>query len=311
VKAASLNVWGIALVALSACDESVAAKSGLTSRLRVIGGQYIAEDFPASQSEDASTVTETTEDGGVVGAPQVDSIQSPNNRVAIGVNTKAISALVSPHARTVAIALEGEPGYWRVPVGQPSLEAAPDLDVGANLSFDRGLKPGTHKVWLAAADEHGEYGDGKRLAVDLIDGPPEEALALSLSWSADMDLDLIVRLPDGSLLTPKGLADASGKPVAAGADVPSIDLDSNIGCLIDGRRRENAVLSAPDAGEYEVYVRLAGACGIPYAGWNVQVFRNGKTKTTVSGVTYAWEADVTGGGPEGSGRFALRFNVSE
>jgi hypothetical protein len=139
VKAASLNVWGIALVALSACDESVAAKSGLTSRLRVIGGQYIAEDFPASQSEDASTVTETTEDGGVVGAPQVDSIQSPNNRVAIGVNTKAISALVSPHARTVAIALEGEPGYWRVPVGQPSLEAAPDLDVGANLSFDRGL----------------------------------------------------------------------------------------------------------------------------------------------------------------------------
>jgi len=307
-----------ALAAVAACDSGIETTSGVASRMRVTNGVYLSRDFPVPMVEtDAGSApaadpdADAGADGGVSGPPQVDGISSPNNTVPVGIGTKGLTAFVSPNARTVAIGLEGEPGFWRVPVGQPSLENAPDLEVTAALSFDRSLGAGTANIWLAAADADGHYGPARSLALALVDSIPSTPLAVSLSWSADMDLDLVIKQPDGSLLTPKSLTDASGKRIASGEDVPSIDLDSNIGCLIDGRRRENATWTAPQPGTYEVYVRLAAPCGFPYAGWKVQVLRDGEENGNATGTSYAWEADVKNGGPEGPGRFAVRFTVSE
>lgn len=312
-KTAMVALWALAT---TACSEGIEVSSGLPSQMRVTGGEYLSTDFPVAfepAPEDASTASADDPDAGDAGAPppSVVLISSPSSRVPIGTANKAATAFVSPNARTVAVALEGEPGYFRVPVGVESFENSPNLEVKVALTFAPTIQPGLRRIWFAAADEQGDYGYGRYFEVEFVDPAKTAPLAVSLDWSTNMDLDLLVRLPDGSELAPRRYVSAGGDRIASSDDTPSINIDSLAGCAVDGLRKETATFPAPEPGSYEVFVRVNSPCGLPSAGWTLRVLRNGEEIGNASGATYAWEADTKNGGPNGPGRFALRFNVAE
>ncbi len=283
-------------------DGQVATTSGLNAKLRVAGGEYIQGSFPAIVS---TAPPAPAPDGGVLPPPTVSFGSSPNNTVHPGEISKSISIIAAQNTRTVAVGLASDPGYWIVPVSVRSIEFAPNFEVALALDFDRSIAPGKVQILFAAADEEKRYGPAGAKDFAVSDDVPVAPFVVSLRWTADMDLDLLVVRPDGTLL--------SNKAVRAASDDPNqrIDFDSNIGCQIDGHRIENAIFNSLSAGLYQVYVRTSSACGIAESGWTVRLLRDGQEISRTVGVSDAWEVDLPNGGPEGPGRFATSFSIGD
>ena len=296
----------IALLALiCACDDQVEVTNGLEAKLRVASAQYLEDGYPVDTKTDAGVVPPApVSDGGVLPPPRISSLESLNNSVERGMVGKTVRVVTSENARTVAIGLEGDPGYWLIPVAARSIEFAPDLELSAALDFDRSLPVGPTKVWFAASDADGRYGPARSLDLTILDDVPSAPLVVSLSWSANFDLDLVVVQPDGKVVTNKAVRSATEGPNAA-----KIDLDSNSACVFDGHRMENALFTQTPPGEYQVYVRQASSCGLPTTGWSVRLLREGVELDRSTGASYAFETDLPNGGPTGPGRLALRFNI--
>lgn len=314
----ALAAFALAAFALAgACEPSTPVGSGANAALRVAGAQYVSGQFPVPAPDpDAGTAPPPPpDDAGDPDAattqppppPRVLDVASLNNSVRAGTRARSLSGRASFNAMTVAIGLEGDPGYWIVPVGATDIENPPDLDFSASVDYADTLPPGPHRVLFAAADRAGQYGPARALAIDVPSVIPDSELAVSLAWDQDMDLDLVVIQPDGSVLTARGLRAPDGTRVP-GSD-PRISFDSNGGCAIDGRRREDGTWSAPQSGTYEVRVRVFSPCGLPAAGWHVIVARGGSVVGDFPGTSYAWEADAPGGGPDGMGRRVAQFSV--
>lgn len=287
-----------------ACEEGVSPSRGLEAELHVADGQYDEGAFPA----DIDAPSEASE-----GAPEIHSISSRNNTVRQGQADKTVGLLVSPTARTVAIWLEDDVGYWTVPAAVASVESAPDLEVQALLAFSRSTALGERRLWFAAADSRARYGSPSALTLRVVEPIPTGQLVVSLSWAQDMDLDLVVVQPDGATLSADGLFDAAGGKLPQDGDTaPVVDIDSNQACRIDGRRTENAIypeVSLP--GSYEIYARIAQACGAPQTGWQLRIFLDGKEVGSTSGQFYARLADTPNGGPSGPGLFVTRISVND
>jgi hypothetical protein len=300
---------------LTACDQQGAtAFSGLDAWMRASGNTatYIEGDFPVATDDDAGTLPRIDGDASVNSTepPLIDTISSPNNSVHPGAMGKTVQAFVSPNTRSVAYKLEGDKGYWLVAVGSESLENAPDYESAVSLDFSEKTPKGPRKLWVAAANREANFGPARFLQLNFIDSIPKGALVVSLNWSANMDLDLIVVSPNGDVLTPDGLHDKEGSPVKSTDSTPFIDIDSNQGCAIDNIRRENAVFEqAPAKGKYRVYVRNAQTCGFPAASWRVSVLLNGKTTQRFLGTSYASQIDTPNAGPDGPGVLAAEFDV--
>lgn len=300
---------GIATLVLAACGDEVQVDNGLLANVRVANAQFEDRSFPVNTSigADASVPVQPVQpvgDGGVVGPPNIVTIDSQNNSVKRGTINKSLRVVVDQGATTVAIGLAGDRGYWRVPVSIHSVEFAPSLELTATLEFDRSLMIGPARLWFAAADASGKYGAPKALDLVILDDAPLAPMVVSLDWTQNVDLDLVVMRPDGSLLTNKATRSAG-----AGADAPKIDIDSNGNCVLDGHREENAIFTAVPVGAYSVYVRLAASCGVPETGWRVRLLRDGQQITEVHGAAYAYETTLPNGGPSGPGRLALQFNI--
>jgi hypothetical protein len=290
---------------LAACGDEIEVNNGLRSKLRIASGQYVDDGFPVDTRADAGVVAQTpVVDGGVLPPPRVSQVDSLNNSVKRGTAGKNLRVVVSQNARTVAIGLEGDPGYWVVPVAARSIEFAPDLELSASVDFDRSILLGPARVWFAASDESGHYGPARSLDLTILDDIPSAPFVVSLSWTANVDLDLVVVQPDGKVVTNKAVRSAADGPSAA-----RIDLDSNAGCVLDGHRVENALFTQTPIGEYRVFVRQASACGVPTTGWTVRLLRDGTEVQRISGASYAYETDLPNGGPTGPGRFALMFTI--
>ena len=241
--------------------------------------------YPVDTQADAAALPPVpVADGGVLPPPRISSIESLNNSVVRGSVGKGIRVVTSENARTVAIGLEGDPGYWLIPVAAHSIEFAPDLELSAALDFDRSLPVGKAKVWFAASDAEGRYGPARALELAILDDVPSAPLVVSLSWTANFDLDLLIVQPDGKVITNKAVRSATDGALAA-----KIDLDSNSACVFDGHRKENALFRSTPPGEYQVYVRLASSCGLPTTGWTVRLIREGVELDRASGVSYAYE----------------------
>lgn len=295
----------LSALALLACGDEIEVTNGLEAKLRVAGGQFKEDGFPVDTSTDAGVAPPApVSDGGVLPPPRVSTVESLNNSIKRGTVGKNLRVVVSENARTVAIGLEGDPGYWLLPVAARSIEFAPDLELSATLDFDRKLLLGPHKLWFAASDKDGRYGAPRSLDLTILDDVPLAPIVVSLSWTANVDLDLVIVQPDGKVVTNKAVRSAADGPSAA-----RIDLDSNSGCVLDGHRAENALFTATPIGEYRVFVRQASPCGLPSTGWTVRLLREGVEVDRISGASYAFETDLPNGGPSGPGRLALRFNI--
>jgi hypothetical protein len=87
-----------------------------------------------------------------------------------------------------------------------------------------------------------------------------------------------------------------------------LDFDSNSMCMIDGRRRENAVwMTPPPVGHYLVRVDTFSLCGAPIAHWVVNASLDGQTLALASGV--GLDSDAAYSHDQGAGVLAAQFDV--
>jgi hypothetical protein len=291
---------GLALAPAPAC-QSVRADVGLEADLRVGNAQFVA-----------GALDEAAPSGG----PPVVSVFNSLTTVQPGQRDKPLSGTLAPSATAVALGLRGDRGYWIAAAGPPGLDA-PDLPTfQSTLSFSAALPLGAVVLVVRAVDDAGRF--GAAATVPLSSAPaagPSGTLVVGLRWDSEADLDLHLVTPSGVEVWAGNINSYRAPPPGTPADGSAwqqgglLDFDSNAGCVIDGRRAEHVVWTAPPpAGTYRVRVDTASLCGVPAARWTVEVFGAGGVVITASqGETVAGDARFSKG--PGSGVQALTFDV--
>lgn len=254
--------------------------------------QPVARDawlqIPGARFVDAQWPTPT--DG-----PVVTAIESPNNTVRPGQRGKTVAGRTDGRAFALAIGLDGDRGYWIVPVGLQSVLYPGEIEFQTGADFSAQLPPGAHTLRLEARDSDGRYGPASALDLTVASRVTDAVLVVSLDWDQDADFDLWVDLPDGSRLSERGLRDGSGQVLSIDpATGPVLDADSNARCQIDGRRAENALWQSPLPGHYVVRVETWSLCGQSRASYSITVRLRGTTLLMVHGAAFDGEPPTTG-----------------
>jgi hypothetical protein len=225
------------------------------------------------------------------GGPSVEAAFLGQTQFPARFQGKSFNGALSPNATAVAIALEGDVGYWSVPAGQPMAET-PDLpSFDAALSFAATVPAGPHVLELAAVDAENRFGAHKTVPLTLSPLPlPQGPLVFSLFWDTASDLDLHVVLPDGVEIDKDNVN--SWRATGVTDDLEAfrsgglLDFDSNAQCRIDRRNNENVAWSVePPAGNYVVRVETYSLCGEAAARWSVEARYQGDRIALSTGVS--------------------------
>jgi hypothetical protein len=202
-------------------------------------------------------------------------------------------------AYAVAIRLQDRSnGYWVARVDQP--EPLYGDQVSASLFFDVAptTPPRTYQLELSGVDGSRQFGPRSLAPLAVVPRiDPTTPVVIKLRWDAGVDLDLQLRAPDGTTLSPKrpttapvGLADAGVAP-----GVGRLDGDSVASCVDDGRREENVLFVTPPApGRYSIYVNAFDLCRKLGTNYEVSVIRAGVVGEQLYGRIS--EAEVQQGG---------------
>jgi hypothetical protein len=255
----------LALFALTlASCSSQPSLTGAGEPLFVYGATFIAGPLPGSPPPD----------GGAPIAPDVTSIDSPNNVFLAGQGGWSFTGDVTDDATAVAVRFpDAGTGYWVFVPGSPDT-SAPGM-LGWSMTFDIGITAplGLGALRFAALDATGAAGSQNDLPVCVATPYPDNlnvcqisipppAAVLSLAWDTPVDLDLELQTPSGVVVGPKHPStSASG---AVGPNDGVLDRDSDANCVPDQVNREDIVWkNTPEAGQYLVYADLFSACGQP------------------------------------------------
>ncbi len=263
---------GATLAVAPACGDSVTALVADEEPIRfgyVIGSttfeaQFFAGDLPKP-------------DGG----PKVAGIDIGPNRAAPGTRAKGGYVVrAEDTAYSIAIRLQGRTnGYWVARVGQA--EALNGAQVSASIVFDVAptVAPGSYRLEVSGVDSERHYGERALAPLQIVPRiSPDAPAVITLRWDTATDLDLQVRAPDGTLLSPKrpttapvGAPDAGTLP-----GVGRLEGDSVASCVDDGLRQEDVIFLTPPAGKFSIFVNPFSLCGQVSAGYEVSVLRNGR-----------------------------------
>lgn len=271
---------------------------GLDSELQVTNAQFYRDPLPAEN-----------------GGPGVKSANiAPRVRVA---SVGRCNGSLEPAATGVAIALEGDLGYWVLPAALPDVTSPGFPTFTADIAFGARIKDGKRNFQVRAVDAAGRFGPALVKPLTVVDASkPEGILVVSLSWNSSADLDLHVVDPNGveiwkrniSSYVPPAPGSAPPQPAGTKHEGGTLDFDSHAMCVRDGLRRENVVWELPPPrGHYIVRVDTASLCGQPNAYWRVDAIYEGRTLGSASGV--ATEIDTRFSGERGGGVLALELVV--
>jgi hypothetical protein len=269
-----------ALAALSACNGQSSSNAGVTEPIVVHDAQLISGSLPgpAPLGDDAG--------GAPPMQPALTNVQSTNALVLPGQAGKQFQGRAVDSAFSIGMRLADiGTGYWVVPIGPPDPQYSGELSWQASIDFNANIPPGKHPLRFVAIDGNGNAGQESELVIcaesrvpdnlsscDPTIAPPDAVI--SLVWDQDVDLDLQVIGPDGTLVTPKHpatMTDDAGAP-APGAGV--IDRDSLASCVPDGRRQEDLVWQKRPSGAWDIYANLFSACGKPATRFTVIVYES-------------------------------------
>jgi hypothetical protein len=308
------------VLALAGCAEGAVADPGTSATIRVAGAQFVPGPPP-----------EGAPDG-----PRVFTLQADINRVFPGLRNSAFSGSVDSKATAVLIGWAGDTGFWITPTGVIDALEPERRTFAATIAFSRQAPAGRHDVEVRSVDGSGLVGPPSTFSYAVAAAIPEGALAISLTWDNDADLDLHVVLPNpdparaameptveiwpkrpSSARTAPGMADDPGALAAAAV----LDFDSNAGCVIDGRRQEDVTIKeAPRPGHYVVRVDAFALCGQAATRWKVRLYRDGALMNESIGVATpsdgypAQGSGLTFGqdlrpGTAGAGQTAVEFDL--
>lgn len=287
----------LAAVASTSCTDSIEVDSGLDADLQVDRGQFYREPLPAEN-----------------GGPAVKAFNVPP-RITPGTLGNCNGTL-EPSATGVAIALEGDRGYWVIPAGIPDVTTPGAPTFTADVSYSAKLTEGTRNIQVRAVDEQGRFGPAAVKPLKIAKTKkPSGPFVISLTWDTDADLDLHVVDPTGAEIWKRDISSyveppVGSPPLPAGQKKPGgkLDFDSNASCVRDGRRAENVVYELPPPkGHYLVRVDTFSLCEQPNAYWRVEAILDGKTIGASEGL--ATEFDTRFSHDRGAGVLALEVDV--
>jgi hypothetical protein len=300
----------VALVAIvaPACEWSSDTSSGVTSIIRIEGGQA----YQGSISDPPTTI------------PTANASVVPQNAAIFpGSSNKVISGVVDSNANAVAIGVAGDTVYWRVPALSRDNTAIDSFDYTARLSISRDaatsplLQLNDKGEWTLplsarAVDNAGNFGPAEIRPLILDSNAIAGTLTVSLQWDTPTDLDLHVLVPANNtagyveVWTKHRSADP-GDPTAGTSADGTLDFDSNANCQIDGQDLENVIWNGPPpAGHYVVRVAAASLCGLTSAAWYAYASVPGASKGAASGVFT--DAATRSSAEAGSGVTAFEFD---
>lgn len=277
------SLIALLLASLTACT-GVPYSIGTDQPIRIREGRFHEGALPGTPLGD----------GGVAVGPTITGIETPNAVLTIGQAGKVLGGRTSTDAYSVAIAfLDLGSGYWVLPVGAPDPTNGGEYSFSATADFGRDIAPGIHTIGFVAFDADGNAGTQSVLSVCVLPDVPDNYNAcdpsmfappqavISLSWSTDVDLDLVVVTPSGKVVSAKRPTtyDADGGTVpSSGLTDPTTGIltrDSNGQCVLDGVRRESLVFQgAPPAGTYLVYANLSQSCNQLGTDFRLSVYRS-------------------------------------
>jgi hypothetical protein len=234
------------------------------------------------------------------GGPAISSLDVRSRQFFPGEARNSFGGRAGGSAHAVNLALEGQDAYWVVPVGPFDEAVREELTWRASVDFAPFLPVGPFTLLAQAVDAAGTPGEHARAALEALSVVPAGELVVSLEWDAQVDADLVVVDPLGVVLSQKNINTWSPPPPGAPQPPPGaprvggvLDFDSNANCVLDGRRRENAIWTQPPpSGRHQVLVSLASACGLPRATFVVTVRKSGELVQRAGGALY--EADARG-----------------
>lgn len=311
---------GLALALAVAGPACSPFRSGLAEPLRVREGTFIGGVLPGFDPAD----------GGSAGAgPFITAYDSANRVVEVRQAGKVLAGRTSPDAWSVALALRGlGTGYWVLPVGGIDPTAGGERVFQATVDLGE-IDPGPRTLSLSAVGGDGRGGPRTDAALCVVPQVPDNlnacdpslappAAVISLDWDSDVDLDLVAISPDGKRVDwrhPTTALPSGGQitdAALAAPDLGRIDRNSNAGCVIDGRRRENLVWQqAPRPGTWRIYASLFSSCGWPSTGAHVRVYRRRAESGGTFSVAAGEEARGTLTAAEESGGATLGLALIE
>lgn len=277
VQRTSLWVLGVALAgasgALSACSDRVLTEA-LEEPLRVHDAQFVEGELPGERPRTAEEIR----DGVEPTRPTTTAASTDLGYLReLSANTR-FRGWATDDAVAVAVRFKDQgSGYWLFPTGPADPGANGDLVWDFVADFGESLAPGRYDLLVAAIDEDGSSGTQNESSFCINSLVPDSGnacypeiappdLVIGIEWDSDVDLDLIVEAPDGSIIDSNNPTsakpDEAGNIDTRGPGVGTLDLDSNKDCAIDGRNREHVVFAnRPLAGTYRVYANLSRSCG--------------------------------------------------
>ena len=287
----------IGVVALASCDGSVTADEALDAHLRVQGAQFHRGNMPIE------------ENGPPVRSLALSPIVTP------GSAGRSCSGAMESSATAIALAIDGDRGYWVLPAGLPDVTARAFPTFLAELGFSSKLPSGRRTFIARAVDEQGRFGAAFTKPLDVASARPKGRFVISLSWDTQADLDLHVVDPNGVEIWKRNINSYEPPPPGAPPEPPGtphpggvLDFDSNAQCIPDGRRAENLVYAdKPPSGRYVARVDTFALCGEVSAHWRVEGFLDGASIGAATGTSSL--NDTSFPHDRGAGVLALELDV--
>jgi len=278
------------------CSDGASSDPALGSRMRILGAQFAAGATPSTR-----------------GGPEVTGLELLSTTIWPGYADKPVRGALGVTATAVALALNGDAGYWLVPAGVPDVSAPSFPSFACTAAFSRVLPDPAYTLEVRAVDGQGQFGPPLRQTLSVLPIAPSRSapgeLVVTLTWDNDADLDLHVVDPLGHEIFHGAPSSADAfAPGSSNQNAGSLDVDSNADCAGDQLRQEDVVWPQdPPAGRYSARVDSASLCGRAAAYWRVRVTLHGALLGTAVGTSL--DSDTWGTHDRGAGVFALGFDV--
>ncbi|MCG5051727.1 MAG: hypothetical protein KA712_02085 [Myxococcales bacterium] len=261
------------LCGLLACGGGEAAGPAPASWLHVAGAQRVVGPLPEAG-----------------GGPEILTLELRVDEVAPGQAGVEVLGRAAAGTYAVALGLGGDAGHYVTPVGLESPVVPNTFDFSAVLAFGLDLPRVPQTLRVQARDTQGRPGPVTVRALPVRTDAPPAPLEIALAWDRIADVDLVVTTPTGLTLDPTRIATRPGEGPLGG-----IDRDAVAGCVPQGRQEEALRFTTePTPGAYQVYARLASACGEGRVSLRALALRHGTVGGRAEGVLYPEDARRTG-----------------
>lgn len=300
-RAASVQLLTLivgAALPLASCEDRTQPDAATDAQLQVRGAQFFRGDMPADAS------------GPPVKTVAVSPIVHP------GSVARTCSGVMDPSATAIALAIEGDSGYWIVPAGLPDVTAPGFPTFAADLAFSTRLPVGTRMFLARAVDASGHFGASFAKPLDVTPVTrPTGRFVISLTWDDEADLDLHVVDPHGVEIWKRNINSYEPPPPGASPEAPNtphpggvLDFDANAACVQDGRHAENLVYAdKPPSGHYVARVDTFSLCKAAGARWRVEGFVDGASIGAAEGASTDYDTRFSH--DRGAGVLALELDV--